>query len=64
MEMSDVEIEARWRDQQLEENGLLDPGESTETAHYDYVKRMRAEFTPAERQMIRYVLLPKLAAAA
>ncbi len=54
--MKDREIEGRWRDQQLVENGLLDPGESTETAHIDYTKRMRKPFTPIERQLIRYSL--------
>lgn len=52
--MKDAETEARWRDQQLVENGLLDEGESTETAHNDYIKEMRKPFTGIERQMLRY----------
>jgi len=31
-------------------------GQSTETAHNDYTRRMREEFTPIERQIIRYAL--------
>lgn len=54
--MKDSEIEMRWRDQQLEENGLLDPDQPTETATIDYQRRMRAEFTPIERQMIRWAI--------
>ena len=54
--MADAEIEARWRDHQLKDNGLLDPGQSTETAHNDYTKCMQAEFTPAERQMLRFMI--------
>ena len=57
MNMSDAEIEARRRDQQIEENGLLDPGQSTETAHNDYTKRMQAEFTPVERQTLRFMII-------
>jgi len=54
--MTDAEIETRWRDEQLKENGLLDHDQPTETAHNDYTKRMRTEFTPVERQMIRFIV--------
>ena len=55
--MKDCELEARWRDQQLEDNGLLDPGQPTETAHILYTRRMRAPFTALERQLIRSAVL-------
>ena len=50
---TEAEIEARRRDRELEEAGVLEPGESTETAHNDHVRAMRAEFTPEERAIIR-----------
>lgn len=52
----DAQDEARWRDRQLEENGLLDPDQPTETAHVEYTRAMRREFTPLERQLIRQAL--------
>lgn len=55
----DAELEARIRDQKLREFGLLDPDQSTETSHNDYVKRVRAPFSPVERQLIRYFVLGK-----
>ena len=55
--MSDAQDEANWRDWQAEHLGLLDPGQPTETATVNHRKRMEAEFSPAERRMIRYLLL-------
>lgn len=55
-QQKDTEHEAQWRDSQLFENGLLDPGQPTETASIDYNRCMRKPFTLLERQMIRYAL--------
>ncbi len=52
----DAVIEAGWRDWRLEHDGLLDPGQPTESAHVLYVQRMTAPFSPLERRMIRYAL--------
>lgn len=49
----DAELEARIRDQRLQNDGPLDPGQPTETVHKDHVRRMRSEFSPTERRLIR-----------
>jgi len=36
--------------------GLLDPDEPTRWSHLQHQRRMQAEFTPIERQMIRTIL--------
>jgi hypothetical protein len=36
--------------------GLLDPGQPTPWAHYKYLRRMEADFTPMERRLIRSAL--------
>ena len=41
---------------ELEEFGLLDPGQPTKLAHKKHEKAMTAEFTGLERRMIRYSL--------
>lgn len=51
--MSEAELEARVRDQRLQDDGLLDPDQPTETAHKDHVRRMKDQFTPTERRLIR-----------
>jgi len=49
-------LEAEFRDFQLEELGLLDPGQPTETATINHRQAMEAQFTPLERRQIRYML--------
>ena len=39
----DVELEARIREYNAERDGLLEPGQPTETAHNDCVRRERIE---------------------
>ena len=40
----------------LLESGVLDPDEPTPEAHAEHVAAARAQFTPAERQRIRFAL--------
>jgi len=46
----------RRRHQIMVENGLLDPDQPTEWSHQQYTQQMQAEFTPQERQIIRFEL--------
>lgn len=56
MAKSDARDEAWQRQHVMLDWGLLDPGQSTEFAHNEYVRAMREPFTPLERQQIRAAL--------
>ena len=51
--MSQEHYDGWRRDREIEEFGLLEPGQPTETAHIEHVRAMQAEFSPAERRLIR-----------
>ena len=55
--MSDAQLEANWRDWRLENDGLLDPGQPTESSTVTYQREMRqrlfGSFTAEERMAIR-----------
>ena len=55
--MKEAEMEARRRDMDAENFGLLDEGQPTLTAHLDHVRSMVAEFSATERRLIRHHFL-------
>lgn len=56
--MSDARLEANWRDLWMDNAGLLEPRQPTESAHVEYVRRMSAPFDATERRLIRAAFTP------
>ncbi len=55
----DAQLEANWRDLWMDNAGLLEPGQPTESAHVEHVRRMSAPFDTTERRLIRAALTPQ-----
>lgn len=56
MRPEDRELELAIEHHRLVDNGLLDPGQSTEYAHILYQRRLNAPFSVEERRLIRVAL--------